>query len=58
LPVSTTHVLASGVAGTIAANHSGLQMLTVRNLIMAWVLTLPCAILLSGCLYFVFSQVF
>jgi PiT family inorganic phosphate transporter len=58
LPVSTTHVLASGVAGTMAANHSGLQMSTVRNLIMAWVLTLPCAILLAGCLYFIFSKIF
>ena len=48
LPVSTTHVLSSGVAGTMAANGSGLQMETVRNLAMAWVLTLPAAILLSG----------
>ena len=48
LPVSTTHVLSSGVAGTMAANHSGLQMSTVRNLLMAWVLTLPVSILLSG----------
>ena len=44
LPVSTTHVLSSGVAGTMAANGSGLQMATVRNLLMAWVLTLPAAI--------------
>jgi PiT family inorganic phosphate transporter len=44
LPVSTTHVLSSGVAGTMAANGTGLQMSTVRNLIMAWVLTLPAAI--------------
>jgi PiT family inorganic phosphate transporter len=51
LPVSTTHVLSSGVAGTMAANRSGLQMATIRNLLMAWVLTLPAAILLSGCLY-------
>jgi PiT family inorganic phosphate transporter len=58
LPVSTTHVLSSGVAGTMAANRSGLQMATVRNLLMAWVLTLPAAILLSGGLYWVFSQVF
>jgi PiT family inorganic phosphate transporter len=58
LPVSTTHVLSSGVAGTMAANRSGLQMSTVRNLVMAWVLTLPCAILLSGALYWVFSKVF
>jgi inorganic phosphate transporter, PiT family len=54
LPVSTTHVLSSGVAGTMAANRSGLQMSTVRNLAMAWVLTLPAAILLAGGLYYVF----
>jgi PiT family inorganic phosphate transporter len=58
LPVSTTHVLSSGVAGTMAANHSGLQMATLRNLLMAWVLTLPVAILLSGGLYWFFRQVF
>ncbi len=58
LPVSTTHVLSSGVAGTMAANRSGLQMRTLRNLLMAWVLTLPAAILLSGALYWVFRQVF
>jgi PiT family inorganic phosphate transporter len=58
LPVSTTHVLSSGVAGTMAANHSGLQMATLRNLLMAWVLTLPVAILLSGSLYWFFRQVF
>lgn len=55
LPVSTTHVLSSGVAGTMAANSSGLQMSTVRNLLMAWVLTLPISILLSGGLYMLFS---
>jgi inorganic phosphate transporter, PiT family len=58
LPVSTTHVLSSGVAGTMAANRSGLQMATIRNLLMAWVLTLPAAILLSGTLYWVFTHVF
>ncbi|QGM96529.1 inorganic phosphate transporter [Methylocystis parvus] len=57
LPVSTTHVLSSGVAGTMAANGSGVQMGTIRNLLMAWVLTLPCAILLSGSLYFILSHV-
>jgi PiT family inorganic phosphate transporter len=56
LPVSTTHVLSSGVAGTMAANKSGLQGSTVRNLLMAWVLTLPAAILLSGTLYWLFSR--
>jgi PiT family inorganic phosphate transporter len=58
LPVSTTHVLSSGVAGTMAANGSGLQMATVRNLVLAWVLTLPVAIMLSGTLYILFLNIF
>jgi len=58
LPVSTTHVLSSGVAGTMVANKSGLQMSTVRNLAMAWVLTLPAAVILSGSLYWLFSHLF
>jgi len=58
LPVSTTHVLSSGVAGTMAANRSGLQWSTIRNLAMAWVLTLPAAILLSGSLYWLFTKIF
>jgi PiT family inorganic phosphate transporter len=58
LPVSTTHVLSSGVAGTMAASGSGLQWSTVRGIALAWVLTLPAAILLSGTLYFVLRQVF
>ncbi len=58
LPVSTTHVLSSGVAGTMAANRSGLQMSTVRNLLMAWVLTLPMSILLAGSLFWLFTRVF
>ena len=57
LPVSTTHVLSSGVAGTMAANGSGLQWSTVRSLLMAWVLTLPAAIALAGSLYYVLRQV-
>jgi PiT family inorganic phosphate transporter len=56
LPVSTTHVLSSGVAGTMAANRSGLQWSTVRNMLMAWVLTLPVSIMLSGTLFWLFSQ--
>ena len=58
LPVSTTHVLSSGVAGTMAANGSGLQWSTIRNIAMAWVLTLPIAMVLSGVLYFIFANVF
>jgi PiT family inorganic phosphate transporter len=56
LPVSTTHVLSSGVAGTMAANRSGLQWGTVRNLLMAWVLTLPASICLSGGLFWIFRR--
>ncbi|CCE04077.1 phosphate transporter, low-affinity [Bradyrhizobium sp. STM 3843] len=58
LPVSTTHVLSSGIAGTMAANGSGLQWSTIRNIAMAWVLTLPIAMMLSGFLYFIFVQLF
>jgi inorganic phosphate transporter, PiT family len=57
LPVSTTHVLSSGVAGTMAANGTGLQWGTVRNLIMAWVLTLPVAIVLSASLFWLFVKI-
>jgi PiT family inorganic phosphate transporter len=56
--VSTTHILSSGVAGTMAANGSGLQWSTVRNMAMAWVLTLPAAITLAGLLYFILWQLF
>jgi inorganic phosphate transporter, PiT family len=56
LPVSTTHVLSSGVAGTMAANRSGLQMSTLRNIAAAWVFTLPAAALLSGLLFALFRQ--
>jgi PiT family inorganic phosphate transporter len=58
LPVSTTHVLSSGVAGTMAADGSGLQWSTVKNMAMAWILTLPAAMLLSGVLFFILRQVF
>jgi PiT family inorganic phosphate transporter len=57
LPVSTTHVLSSGVAGTMAANHSGLQWSTVRSIALAWVMTLPAAMALAGILYWILRQV-
>jgi PiT family inorganic phosphate transporter len=56
LPVSTTHVLSSGIAGTMAANHSGIQWSTVKSLAMAWVLTLPVSIILSSSLFWLFRQ--
>ena len=55
LPVSTTHVLSSGVAGTMAANGTGLQWSTVRNIALAWVLTLPVCMILSAGLYLSFA---
>ena len=58
LPVSTTHVLSSGIAGTMAANHTGLQWGTVRNLLMAWVLTLPASMILAGFLFWGFRNIF
>jgi PiT family inorganic phosphate transporter len=57
LPVSTTHVLSSGVAGTMAANKSGLQLSTIRNIAAAWVFTLPAAAILSGLLFALFRQI-
>jgi PiT family inorganic phosphate transporter len=56
LPVSTTHILSSGVAGSMAANGSGLQWSTVRSIALAWITTLPAAMLLSGGLYFILRQ--
>jgi inorganic phosphate transporter, PiT family len=58
LPVSTTHVLSSGVAGTMVANGSGMQWSTVRSIALAWVLTLPAAMIMSGFLYVIFRQIF
>ena len=53
MPVSTTHILSSGVAGASVANGAGLQRRTIRNMVAAWVLTLPVAMLLSGTLYWI-----
>ena len=51
MPVSTTHVLSSGVAGTMAFSGSGLQAATLRNILLAWVLTLPVCIFLGSLLF-------
>jgi PiT family inorganic phosphate transporter len=57
LPVSTTHILTSGVAGASVGNGAGLQWRTVRNMALAWVMTLPAAMLLAGVLYWVLLTV-
>ena len=56
LPVSTTHVLSSGVAGAMAANGSGLQWATIKNMALAWIMTLPAAMLIAGTLYAILRQ--
>jgi inorganic phosphate transporter, PiT family len=58
LPVSTTHIRSSGVAGTMAANGSGLQWSTIRSIALAWVITLPAAMAIAGGLYFLLRQIF
>jgi len=57
LPVSTTQVLSSGIAGTLAANGSGLRWTTIRDIALVWVVTLPAAALLSGGLFWVFQRI-
>ncbi|MBE9401614.1 MAG: inorganic phosphate transporter [Acinetobacter sp.] len=56
MPVSTTHVLNSAVAGTMVANKSGLNFATVKVILSAWIFTLPATICLSGGLYWLFLQ--
>ncbi|OWS75975.1 anion permease [Pantoea sp. VS1] len=53
MPVSTTHILSSSVAGTMLVDGGGLQSRTIKNIAMAWVFTLPVCILLSGSLYWI-----
>jgi len=57
LPVSTTHILSSGVAGTMVANGNGLRFSTIRNIAAGWVFTLPAAALLSGILFLLFKHI-
>jgi PiT family inorganic phosphate transporter len=56
LPVSTTQVLSSGIAGTMAVNNSGVQFDTCRKILLAWIFTLPVSITLSGLLIFIGSK--
>lgn len=60
LPVSTTHVLSSGIAGSMVANKGikNLQADTVRNILLAWFLTLPVVMILSGTLFLLFRSIF
>ncbi|MGO1157870.1 inorganic phosphate transporter [Acinetobacter lwoffii] len=58
MPVSTTHVLNSAVAGTMVANKSGLNFQMVKTILSAWIFTLPATICLSGTLYWLLLKVF
>ncbi|MGL5360061.1 MAG: inorganic phosphate transporter, partial [Shewanella sp.] len=58
MPVSTTHILSSAVAGTMVANRSGLQSQTVKQILLAWALTLPITMLLSGCVFVLANALF
>ncbi|AEO08348.1 inorganic phosphate transporter [Buchnera aphidicola] len=53
IPVSTTHILSSSVAGTMLIDGDGIQLNTIKNIGLAWILTLPVSILLSGLLYWI-----
>lgn len=57
MPVSTTHVLSSAVAGAVLIDHGEIQKKTVKNILLAWILTLPVSMLLSGILYILISQI-
>lgn len=59
LPVSTTHVLSSGIAGTMFAGKGkgNLQMKTVRNIAIAWLITLPVTIIMAGMLFLLFRLI-
>jgi phosphate/sulfate permease len=60
LPVSTTHVLSSGIAGSMVASKGikNLQADTIRNILLAWLLTLPVVMVLSGSLFLLFRNIF
>uniref|UniRef100_A0A1A9Z1I8 Phosphate transporter n=1 Tax=Glossina pallidipes TaxID=7398 RepID=A0A1A9Z1I8_GLOPL len=57
MPVSTTHVLSSAVAGAVLIDHGEIQKKTVKNILLAWILTLPASMLLSGMLYILISRI-
>lgn len=56
LPVSTTHIVTSGIGGTMVTSGAGLRYGMIRRIIMAWALTLPVTILVAGGLYYVLAS--
>jgi PiT family inorganic phosphate transporter len=60
LPVSTTHVLSSGIAGAMFASGglSNLEKGTIQKILLAWVLTFPVCVTMSGTLFLIFRSIF
>jgi phosphate/sulfate permease len=60
LPVSTTHVLSSGIAGSMVAGggRQNLRMGTVKNIMIAWLITLPVTVIMSGLLFYILRMIF
>ena len=56
LPVSTTHIVTSGIAGTMVAEGAGLQYQILWRIALAWILTLPATILIAGSLYYLLTS--
>ena len=56
LPVSTTHIVTSGIAGTMVTSGAGLQYKMISRIVIAWALTLPVTILIAGTLYYVLAK--
>jgi inorganic phosphate transporter, PiT family len=55
LPVSTTHIVTSGIAGTMVVSGAGLQYRVISRIVIAWLMTLPVTIVVSGTLYYVLA---
>ncbi|CAL4325746.1 Low-affinity inorganic phosphate transporter 1 [Buchnera aphidicola (Eriosoma grossulariae)] len=56
-PVSTTHISSSAVMGVMLISRGGIQLKTVKNIFLAWVLTIPISIFLSGLLYWMLFKI-
>ena len=61
LPVSTTHVMSSSVAGTMVEEHgwrNGVDPAMIKHILLAWVLTMPITIILAGTIFYILQWVF
>jgi PiT family inorganic phosphate transporter len=55
-PVSTTHIVTSGIAGTMVTSGAGLKYGMISRIVIAWVFTLPVTILIAGGLYYILAS--